>query len=136
MNTVKLILAVGVFSFIADHLTAKGAYRKCMTPIAQLTHLGHHIFMVFVVLAPFSRDRRVVLAGLLSVVFMLACWHLNSKGNCFVTEWINKRCDLPETNRLRNIIVSLTGWNPEKATVQAWKTSMYILIVVYIFRLR
>jgi hypothetical protein len=136
MNALKIIFAVGILSFIADHLTAKGAYRKCLTPVAQAVHLGHHIFMAFVVLALFSSDRRVVLAGLISVVFMLACWQLNSKGACFVTEWINKQCDLPETSRVRNIISSLTSWNPEKITVRAWKTSMYILVLVYLFRLR
>ena len=105
---IKLIILLGVCSYIIDIYSGKNTYYKsCYNKYnVQIELLIHHILNIYAQFGWLSNNKILLQGYVISCIILLYHWNANND-RCILTEKINKKCNIPIEKPFRDILYAV-----------------------------
>lgn len=133
---IKLIFIAGLLSYIADIYTGPEYYTKCINSIfVNLELLAHHIINIYAHFGWLSNNKILLYGYVAAPIIVLLHWKTN-RNRCFLTEDINKKCDIPANTPLRDILYFIGLKTPDNKMDNFHKLYLVVGWLVALYKLK
>lgn len=104
ISTLLCIIFTGIIAYFIDILWSNNYYKSCINNIKFHTILLiHHIFIIFIFFGWLSNNRLILYIYILIPFILIIHWKTNNN-NCFLTQRVNKICELNENEYIRDFL--------------------------------